>query len=113
MTASKRALISMLSRANKRSSAAEARVKRRVSEGNCLSKIEDPETKAVVDCPNKAGKRRGLCPSCYHVFMSELKKGTNEDSLAYEDQMVSEGMVLGEREKLDLSSNNLLRRRRA
>ena len=103
----------MLSRTNKRSSAAEARVKRRVSEGMCLSKIESPETKSVCDCPNKAGKRRGLCPACYHVFLVELKKGTNEDSLAYQDDMVRDGLVLGDREKLDLSSNNLLRRRRA
>lgn len=103
----------MLNRSKSRSSTAESRVRDRHSKGLCLSKveIEVDGKKTIVDCDNKAGSRRGLCSHCYHVFRIERLRGDEADQLAYEDKMIREGLILGDREKLSLSSGNLLRRR--
>lgn len=103
----------MLNRSKSRSSAIESRVRDRHAKGLCLSKveIEVDGKKTIVDCDRKAGPRRGLCPHCYTIFRNERMRGDESDSLAYEDKMIREGLILGDREKLALSSGNLLRRR--
>jgi hypothetical protein len=105
--------MAVLRRSQARSKIAEARVRRRFAAGLCLSKvyIDVDGASVVADCPNLAGGRRGLCGSCYHKFRTETMKGTPEDQLEYEDRVIREGLVLADREKLTLSSNNLLQRR--
>lgn len=105
----------MLSRAVRRTKAAQERVTKRVAAGLCLSKHEKViDGKSVeVDCSNKAGKRRGVCDACYSIFLKEASKGTPEESFQYEQEMIAAGLVLADREKIQLKSNSLLQRRRA
>lgn len=111
---SRRALINVLNRANPRTKIVQQRVQQRVAAGLCLSQLEvqqDGEW-VVVDCNTPAGQRRGLCPHCYTVFLSEVKRGTAQDSFEYEQAMIREGLILADREKFTMRQKNMLRRRR-
>jgi hypothetical protein len=111
---SRRALINVLNRANPRSRNVEQRVRQRVAAGQCLSQLEiqqDGEW-VIVDCDQPAGKRRGLCPHCYSVFLTEVKRGTPQDSFEYEQTMIREGLILADREKFAMRQKNMLSRRR-
>jgi len=88
------------------------RIEKRVRAKLCLSKLVQEKSQKIIDCPNVAEGRLGLCRFCYRRFNNEAKRCEDETEKAqYEAKMIQEGLVLAVGESRKLKNTNLLSRR--
>lgn len=112
MSASRQALLAVLSRKGRRPKD-QNRIEERIPLGICINKFAvTPGSSESRDCERKH-TRRGLCTSCYTSFdrMLQSLRADHERASEYELEKILEGVLLQEQEIRILKQTNRLKSR--
>jgi hypothetical protein len=82
----------------------QTRVEEMVAAGQCLGTTRDGSKCEKKSC------RRGLCWSCYRMFLSQTGMLSQQDAAAYQARLISAGAILADREIERIKDKSVFKR---